>query len=458
MAAPRKFVYSYELGWNVEDLPAWARYKKVYELYHAEENLAEAHGFGPFPGPGECWNVGPAQRMSLYPTLERWFGIPIPLDEMRPSVQANLSRAQGERRPESDLEVLNAAAAADLHMRTVHELTRDIGHAKVESVRSKLAQMDPPSRQAWIRTELAKRLGDIDPVNNAQVSVHWTKKLPDATAEGITIGVESNITVPLLLFRPPAKGRTPVVVAVAEGGKELFLAKRTQEIETLLKRGVAVCLPDVRGTGETSADGRRDPENDENLQAVNEEMLGETLVGRRLKDLRTVLSYLEHRQDLDSGRLALWGESLMPVNGERIALDELPLWQVGPQIQQQGEPLGGLLAVFGALYDSNVKAVAVRNGLVSYSSILDDAFVYVPADITIPGLLEAADLADIEAVLAPRPIMLEDLVDGKNRLVPSDDLRRQLESLYDAYRAAPEELTVRRGQEPGVAAWLLAHL
>jgi hypothetical protein len=318
--------------------------------------------------------------------------------------------------------------------------------------------MDSPSRQAWIRTEFAVRLGDIGPTSDAQVTIHWTKTLPDATEEGVTIEVEPNITVPLLLFRPPAKGRTPVVVGVAEGGKELFLAKRGQEIETLLKRGVSVCLADVRGTGETSPDGRRDPENDENMQAVNEEMLGETLVGRRLKDLRTVLTYLEGRRDLDSGRLALWGESLMPVNGERIAMDELPLWQVGPHIQQQGEPLGGLLAVLGALYDSNVKAVAVRNGLVDYGSILDDAFVYVPADITIPGLLEAGDLPDIEAALAPRPIVLEDLIDGKNRLVPIADLHRQLEPLYDAYRARPENLTVRSGQESGVAVWLLAHL
>ena len=30
LVAPRRFVYSYELGWNVEDLPAWARYRKVF--------------------------------------------------------------------------------------------------------------------------------------------------------------------------------------------------------------------------------------------------------------------------------------------------------------------------------------------------------------------------------------------------------------------------------------------
>ena len=60
--APRDFVYSYELGWNVDDLPAWTRYHKVWRLYGATNHVAEAHGFGPFPGPGEAWTIGPAQR------------------------------------------------------------------------------------------------------------------------------------------------------------------------------------------------------------------------------------------------------------------------------------------------------------------------------------------------------------------------------------------------------------
>jgi dienelactone hydrolase len=460
MAAPRKFVYSYELGWNVEDLPAWARYKKVFELYHARDNLSEAHGFGPFPGPGEAWNIGPAQRRSLYPTLERWFGIPILFDGMKTSVRANLAREPGDRRPEADLAVLSPATAGDLHMRTVHELARDIGLSKVEAARSRLAQLDAAGRQEWMRGELSKLLGNIAPDPNPQATVQWATKLPDATVEGITINVEPDITVPLLLFRPFTKaGRSPVVVGIAESGKELFLTKRSQQIEALLKHGVAVCLPDVRGTGETSPDSRRDPENDENIQAVNEEMLGETLVGRRLKDLRTVLAYLGQRPDLDGTRLALWGESLMPLNGAQLVLDELPLWQVGPQIQQQGEPLGGLLAVLGALYSPNVRAIAVRNGLAGYASILDSAFNYVPADVTVPGFLEIGDLADVEATLSPMPMLLEDLIDAKDRLVAEGDLRSQLQPLYDAYGKASANLSVRSGEDGShVVEWLASHL
>jgi hypothetical protein len=378
---------------------------------------------------------------------------------MQSPIQTNLARFPGGRRPEAELAVLTPANAGDLHMRTVHELARDIGQAKVDSARSKLAGMDARSRQEWMRAELAKRLGDIEPNSNPQATVHWTKKLPDATVEGITIGVESDIVVPLLLFRPAIKVTRPsTVVAIAEGGKELFLENRSQEIETLLKRGVAVCIPDVRGAGETSPDSRRDPENDENVQAVNEEMLGETLVGRRLKDLRTVLAYLGQRADIDGTRVALWGESLMPLNGP-LVLDELPLWQVGPQIQQQGEPLGGLLAVLGALYSPNVRAVAVRNGLAGFASILDTAFDYVPADVTVPGFLEVGDLADVEATLSPTPMLLEDLIDAQDRLVAEPVLKTQLQPVYDAYGRAPANLSVRSGDGgPHVSEWLISHL
>jgi len=461
MAAPRRLAYAYELGWNVEDLPAWGRYKKVYELYHAADHLADAHGFGPFPGPGECWNIGPAQRRSLYPTLERWFGIPIPFEQMTNSTRANLAREPDDRRPESELRVLTPADAQVLHMRTIHDLALETAGRKLDKARAAMARMAPESRLRWLRTELAKRLGDIEPASAPQSALHWSKKLPDATVEGITVTAEQGITVPLLLFMPHAKGdsRPPVVVAVAEGGKDLFLDVRSAQIEALLKKGVAVCLPDVRGTGETTPDGRRDPENDENMQAVNEQTLGETLVGRRLKDLRTVFAYLRTRKDLNSARLALWGESLQPVNPGSFVEDELALWQVGPQIQQQGEPLGGLLAILGALYDPDVRTIAIRNGLVSYSSVLDDAFEYVPADAIVPGFLEVADLADVEAALSPRPLLMEDTTDAKDRLLSDDRARRILQPLIEGYGSVPSHLSVRSGdQATAIVDWLAGHL
>ncbi len=105
-----------------------------------------------------------------------------------------------------------------------------------------------------------------------------------------------------------------------------------------------------------------------------------------------------------------------------------------------------------------MRTVAIGNGLVSYSSLLDDAFPYVPADAIVPGFLEIADLCDVEAALAPRPLLIEDAIDSKNRVISEEHMRTVLRPLFDAYRGIPTSLSVRTGyQSSEIAAWMAAH-
>jgi hypothetical protein len=189
-------------------------------------------------------------------------------------------------------------------------------------------------------------------------------------------------------------------------------------------------------------------------------MLGSTLLGGRLKDLRSVISWLEQRPEIAPLRIGLWGDSPVPVNPPRFVLDELPGWQIGPEIQHQAEPLGGLLGLLGALYDNGVRAVAVRRGLVSYQSILEDRFSYVPFDVIVPGALETGDLAELAAALAPRPVILESLIDGRNRVVPESALHQALAPVYQAYsKVSSPHLLVRSGAgTPGLVEWIVSHL
>jgi hypothetical protein len=403
--APRRFIYSFEMGWNVEEMPAWARYQKVFSLYNAEVNLSDAHGFGPFPGPGECTNIGPAQRKTLYPTLERWYGIAPPAQEPQ------------DRQPESELNALTPSIAAGLHGKMIHEMASEIGRTQLKSARAQLARLEPKAQREWLRSRWAGKLGDIEPNRQPAATVQWKKPVSGGEAEAITLEIEPGIVVPLLLLKPAGATRMPVVVAVAEHGKDGLLALRSREIETLLGKGTAVCLPDVRGTGETAPDSRHGPLSAGISLAAAELMLGNTLLGAQLKDLRSVLTYVESRPDVDRGHIALWGEALVPPNPARMLLDELPNWQIGPQIQQQAEPLGGLLALLCALYEDNVRALAIEGGLESFASILEDRFAYVPSDVIIPGILQAGDLGDVVKALAPRPVLLENLRDGRNRVV-----------------------------------------
>jgi dienelactone hydrolase len=451
--APRRFVYSYELGWNVEDLPAWKRYQKVYSLYDALDNLAEAHGFGPFPGPGEAEDIAPAQRRSLEPTLERWFGIPVAFADVRSLVLANLAeRPSADRRPVSELAVLTPSVAPELHMRSLHEVAYEQGLAEVESVRGQLAKLEPADRRQWLATHWAEKLGNIDPNRNPQATLEWAKELPDSQVEAVAVSVEPGITLPILLLKPLRRtaARAAIVVAVAAGGKDLFMSRRSEQIEALLRGGVTVCLPDVRGTGEAGPSA-----------AANTVLaLGETMLGERLRDLRTVLTYLRSRPDVDLERIELWGDSFSPANPDHLTLDETPLWEVGPQIEQEVEPLGGLLALLGGLYEPDVGAIAVRGGLASFLSILDDSFAYVPEDDIVPGILEAGDIAEMASGLAPRPLLLQDLVDGRNRVVSLTNLRSQLASVYATYRSQTANTFSVQARENATdfAKWLLSHL
>jgi dienelactone hydrolase len=460
--APRRFVYSFEVGWRVEDLPAWERYRKVYSLYNALGNLAEAHGFGPMPGPGECWNIGRPHRQSLDPTLERWFGIPMPfLDQTSGS---NLEPEPDiDRQPTSELTVLTPEVSSKLGRKAEYQIAQQQGQSAVSAVRNKLEKMSMSDRRSWLKSMWADKLGEITPKADPHASMQWAKDIPNATVEGIGLEVEPELTLPMLLIRPHSRhgSRTPVIVALSEGGKELFLEKRKQEIEALITGGSAVCLPDVRATGELTPDGRRDPDSDESMKANTVLMMGETLLGERLRDLRSVMAYLKTRADIDSSRIGLWGDSFETANPPALLLNEMPQWQIGPQIQHHAEPLGGLLALLGALYQDEVRTIAVRGNLVSYSSILQSNFSYVPQDVIVPGILEVGDIPDIAAALAPSPMLLTGLVDGINRLVTQSELHEELQPVYEAYRtiASPADaLRIHSGAESAnFAEWFIKH-
>ena len=155
-----------------------------------------------------------------------------------------------------------------------------------------------------------------------------------------------------------------------------------------------------------------------------------------------MLGHLRSRGDLDVRRVALWGDSFSPPNpkGRNLAVplgvDEFP---------DLAEPLGGLLALFGGLFEDGVRAVSVRGGLTGYHSLLQSPFCYVPHDALVPGALTAGDLCDVAAVLAPRPLRLEGLVDGLNREVPADVLAQTQGPVLAAYRALGAEPRLQLG-------------
>jgi len=436
--APRRFLYSFELEWpaGVEKQPAWARYKKIFELYGKRDHLDSLDGYGPFPGPGEVTHVGVLHRRQMYPIFKRWLQIQAP------------TREYHNVRPEADLMCLTPQAAAERRPKTASEIAASLARERLDAARARRAALSTAERLSSLRASLREKLGDIEPAATASARVLWTKRFSGFAVEAIAVNTAPGMSSPLILIKPTTSSaaHVPIVLALAQGGSEAFLSSRHAELSDILRKNVAVCLAAVRGTGEIRSDGAAS-------EAATELMLGGTAMGARLKDARTVLRYLSTRTDLDAKRVALWGDSFMDTNPRDLVLDQSLMQEPGPQTIRQADPLGSLLALLAALYENNVRAVAVRGGLVSYLSMLQDRFCYVPQDVIVPGILETADVGDLVAALAPRAVLLERLVDGRNRRLTAAEAHAQLQAQSGA------RVLLREGPaEPPLAAWMAAQL
>jgi cephalosporin-C deacetylase-like acetyl esterase len=478
--APRRFVRPFEFGWEGAEEPdfpelwvdGWLRSQKVWGFYNAPDNLASAQGYGlirlSMERVSHCWSIGPNQRRELYPILHHWFDIPLPSSaelNMLPDSDlatnpnkepARLDEAR-RRRPEEDLRSITPALSVELRRKPLHELALATGVEQLRAARARRAKMTAAEKREHLRRELAGSLGDIEPSRSPRVEALGRRTLSGAVVERLYLEVLDGILIPTLLIRPPGDSRTPVIVGVAQAGKERFLADRATTIAALVRAGFAVCLPDLRGTGETSPDPDRSDDGGHRAMAEREFALGANLMGARLKDLRTVLAYLGSRADVDRSRIGLWGESFAPANPSDLFLDELQ-WEAGPQIQRYAEPLGAHLVTLAALYEDGVGAVVAHGGLTGYVSVLEDAFTYTPLDIMIPEVLKAGDMADFAAAIVPRAFLMAGAVSGRNVRLTEAELQAALAPLREAYRGS-SQLTLRtEPQESDVTSWLTGHL
>jgi cephalosporin-C deacetylase-like acetyl esterase len=385
--APRKLIYGHEFAWDRERDPVWKRFERIFGFYDAVGSLAASNGRGSVKGqPPEsthCNNIGPVQRQGIYPALKKWFDIPEPEKESQ------------ERRPASEL----ASARPDLPLRPARELA--------------LARGARDPAVTWERL-----LGEARPADPKPASSE-SRRIGEIQVERLVLELEPGIVVPTILLVPPreAERKLPAVVAFAQAGKQAFLKNRAAEIAALLKGGVAVCLPDLRGTGETRPGDSRGRGSESTAIAASELMLGRTLLGLRVGDLRSVLRHLRSRSELDPRRLALWGDSFAAPNAPDRRV-EVPLDADGQA--DLAEPLGGLAALFAAHLEPDLAAVYARGGLASYASLLKSPFCALPYDAILPGALKAGDLPALFSSLNGRAIKVEDLVDGLNRRVEPD--------------------------------------
>jgi dienelactone hydrolase len=452
--APRKLVYAHEFTWDRPHDPVWKRFQTLWgEQYGVRGSLAFTHGYGQVTlssaKASHCTNIGRFHRKMIDASFQEWFGIEPP-DESNHD-----SRETGQTL------CLAGPKAKDIRLKSVSELASGLAAERIAAMRKMLEGKTVAQRRQLLRTAWSRVLGDVEPYK-ATVSLKKAERFAGGRVERIVIGGERAIELPMLLLSPrkEAAKKHAAVVMFVQGGKAKLLERRAEIIAALLDAGVAVCLPDLRGTGETAPSNYRGRRSYSTGISSSELMLGQTLVGSRLKDLRTVLAVLRKREDIDSARIAVWGDSLAAVNGSNDPVD-VPL---GIDYEpRRSEPMGHMLALLAGLYEEDVAAiVAARGGLLGFGVMLESGTCHFPHDIVVPGAVTAGDLSDLAAIAAPRPLLISGLVNGVNRRVSMNAANSAYMPARSAYEAAEAggRLELRQAAEPDAkfAHWLVRSL
>ncbi len=234
--------------------------------------------------------------------------------------------------------------------------------------------------------------------------------------------------VPGLLFRPIGPGPHPAVLYCHAHGnryeigrRELAEGRPALQPEPygplLAARGFTVLCIDMPGFGDRQAEGN------ESALAKAALWQGRTLFGAMLADLSTALDWLCARADVDAGRIATLGLSM-----------------------------GATHAYWLAALDSRVAGCAHLCAFSDIAGLIaagthDLHGVYM----TVPGLLSRGDMADIAAMVAPRPQLVA--AGANDPLTPPQALQPALERLRAAYSAkgADDDLTVIVSPDTGHA-------
>lgn len=443
--APRGLIYAHEFAWDENRDPVWARYKKIWgEFYNAPDKLASTKGRGSVTGrPPEathCNNIGPEHRKGMYPTLNKWFGLPVVENEFKNRIDA------------AELQCWTDETQQKMQPKMVHTLALEIAHQRLKQ------SADADLREGWLKVlgVPSTGKGSIRSGVSSFEAVGRDAPVAGKLGNGVVARLqifrqESSpaLAVPALTLAPANVKNPPVVIAIAQEGKAGFLKNRGEAIAQLLSRGIAVCLPDLRGTGETGTAGQgRDRMSGATSFSSGHLTFGRTVPGMQLQELMLLMKELP-QQGL--GSIALWGDSFASTNDPKMVFAVPHDAKIDQKkVPLQSEPMGGLLAQLGGLFGGDaVKAVYVRGGLVSFQSMLESPFCYFPHDAVVPGALTVSDLDGL-AANAKAGIRLEALVDGLNRRVD----QKTLTTAYSR-AARPGVILREEASSPAeVAAWI----
>lgn len=251
----------------------------------------------------------------------------------------------------------------------------------------------PAEHTAWrwrALRKLRELLGAMPPP--APVEVHWAERQEAEafTRHKVYVRAERDYWIPAFYFVPrPLARPTPAVICFhGHSGVYPYLREGTEterrvarELELdyplrLAERGYVTLAPIQRGWNETARPNPRpEPTNDCYDFAMRSFYVGRTPLGQRAYDGSRLVDFLRGREEVRRGRVAAAG-----VSG------------------------GGAATLYLAALDKRVRAAIVAGFFCPWRDGVMGSHHCICS--TVPGLRQWAEVSDVAALIAPRPLLL----------------------------------------------------
>ncbi len=231
-----------------------------------------------------------------------------------------------------------------------------------------------------VRAKAKKISGYSTPENDVKSVFRGRYQRDGYSVEMYALHGEGETIIPLLLFIPETGENFSSLIYLHPNGK-MEDAAAGGMIEKLVKKGYVVAAPDVSGTGEVE-----DTNYGTNYLAY---LIGRSIVGIQAGDVNRVANFLQNRSDMD------------PKNISAVAFDEM-----GPTI------------LHAATFNNKIDRVTLIGSLSSYQTITMNKFYNTNLTKSfVAGALEAYDLPDLAAGLAPGKLTLINMKDGEGNII-----------------------------------------
>lgn len=300
-----------------------------------------------------------------------------------------------------------------------------LGHESYPHFSFRASSVDEAQRwQHSFRSELARLLGlpviasrGTPPLTATKIA---TEPQSDHTREEWRLETEPGFHLPFYVLRPnsaDSKRRPLVLTPHGHGklGKKTYVGiseseKDRKEMEEgerdialqAVREGYIAIAPDMRGFASLRLqdDIEKDANNSCQILQLRAYMFGRTLVGERVWDIQRLIDWATQRDDVDSDRIVITGNSG-----------------------------GGTVTLFAAAIDERIR-VAVPG---SYFCTFRDSILSIRhcACNYVPGLARIAEMWDVAGLIAPRPFLA--VTGREDRIFPVHATQHAYEQLKEIY-------------------------